>query len=117
MRLLFSDVRQEPHESRALHGRSQLALVLRAYTGAAAVDHAAMRVQETAQELGVLVIDVPDIMLAEITLFFHCSVESLERDVVGIDAVLRIFDGFALLVIGLRRGICAALIALSGGAP
>ena len=71
MRGLSRYVREKSHESRALDGSGEFPLVLGAYAGARAVDHAAVRVQESAQDFGVLIVDVLDIMLAEITLFLH----------------------------------------------
>ena len=52
-----------------------------------------MRVDELLQDLRILVVDVLDIMLAEITLFLHDSYgDGLKRNIVGTDLFLRVLD-------------------------
>ena len=64
-------VREKAHESSALHGCGQLALVLGGDARTLPGDETAVRVDELAQDLRIFVIDLVEIMLAEITLFVH----------------------------------------------
>lgn len=94
-RLLACDVREESHETCALDGDCQLALVLGGDTRALPRKDASVRIQEFLQDLGILVVDIVDIMLAEVTLLFHNGLnecDDLKRYIVGVDLFARIVD-------------------------
>ena len=84
-------VRQQSHEPRALDRDSELALILGSDAGALARQDAAVRVEELTEDFRVLVIDVLDIILAEIALFVH-------GDLIGL-----IFPSFLLTSSYLRK--------------
>ena len=59
------------HKPGSLDGCSQLALILGGNACTLATNHTTVRIYEFLQYFRVLVVDMLDIMLIEITLFFH----------------------------------------------
>ena len=66
---LLSDVRKKSHESGALDGHSELSLVLRAGSGSLLGLHSSVRIEKLLEDLGILVVDVFDIIRGKIALF------------------------------------------------
>jgi hypothetical protein len=68
---LVRNVREKPHETRALYCHSESSLILGGKAGLPAIENTRMRVQELRKDFRILVVDVLDVVLVEIILLVH----------------------------------------------
>lgn len=91
---LTRNIREQSHESSTLDGDVELALILGCDTCTLPREDAAVRIEELLENLSILIIDELYIVLAEIALLFHDSLEFrvLEWYIFRIDLFGRIVD-------------------------
>jgi phosphopantetheine adenylyltransferase len=71
--VLMDDVGEQSHKSRSFDCFSKLALILSSDACATARKHSSVRVQESLEDISILVVDVLDAILGKETLFRHVS--------------------------------------------
>ena len=86
---LRSNIRKQSHESRALDSGGELALHFCWSSRSLASHNAGIRGEELFQELGVLVVDVLDVVLLKVAVLFHIFVNLLGLKVINNDALMK----------------------------